>query len=180
MGTSESWENSPSAPGMLPKRLEAGAGNSDGFLESSRNFLLGGKSAAWLRENQEKTFPLVERSRQQLVALQEALGDMLSDFQLGILPQVTSHTPDGPVETDMSTLQFLERATDIAGTQVATLDKIAGVMNKVATGGTNILTAALMGSNALQFAAQRKERVMRPARKVGVDAIPEGVIDIDV
>ena len=61
---------------------------------------------------------------------------------------------------------------------LAAEEKVVAIRNKVATGGTNILTAALMGSNALQFAAQRKERAVGTKRKVGVDAIPEGVIDV--
>jgi hypothetical protein len=157
----------------------SGISGPPGFLEQSRDFLLGSKSAAGLRENQEKTFPLVERSRSQLVALQEALGAMLADFQMGIMPQVMKQTEEGFVETDMPTMQFLEKATALAGDQIAALERITSVMNKVATGGTNILTAALMGSNALQFAAARKDRAsVKTSRRVGVDAIPPGVIDV--
>ncbi len=180
MGKTTPWETTLSATReseALSSR-DRGSEKGSGFLEQSRDFLLGSKSSAWLRENQEKIFPLVERSRSQLVALQEALGDMLSDFQQGILPQITKQTEDGFVETDMPTMQFLEKATALAGDQIVALERITSVMNKVATGGTNILTAALMGSNAMQFAAARKERVAGVKRRVGVDAIPEGVIDV--
>jgi hypothetical protein len=151
---------------------------SDGFLEQSRHFLLGGRASSWLRKNEDAAFSLADSCLESASNTQAALQAILDDAACGIYPKVSVMREGEYVEEDISKLAFAQKVAALTVECMTAVDKALTIRNKVATGGTNILTAALMGSNAMQFAAARKERVAGVKRRVGVDAIPEGVIDV--
>src|SRR6187551_2119806 len=153
MGTLQPWTNSPRTAGQGETNVGESTSQT-GLLEQSRNFLLGGKASQWLRENEAAAFASADECLSQAAEVQSVVRSILDDYQRGIVPQVTKNGED----VDMTPLQFADRIVGLANDSAAVVEKALTIRNKVATGGTNILTAALMGSNAMQFAAARKER----------------------
>jgi len=177
MGVLQPWEKAPELQRTVSTELETGKA-SDGFLEQSRHFLLGGRASSWLRKNEDAAFSLADSCLESAANSQRALQTILDDAKNGVYPKVTVMKDGEYVEEDMGKLAFAQKIVALTVECMTAVDKALTIRNKVATGGTNILTAALMGSNALQFAAARKDRGTTVKRRVGVDAIPPGVIDV--
>ena len=166
MASLQPWER-PSA--------ETG-GNEVGILERSQGLMLGTKSAAWLKKNEDKAFNAADEALEQVIETQGLVTSLLEKAKAGILPQVPGN--EGP--EDMSELAFAERIVTLNLSVLAGLEKIVTIRNKVVSGGTNVLTAALIGSAQMQAASRRQSLAgnQKTARRVGVDAIPPGVIDV--
>ena len=179
MGNVQQWQNPAATSRQTETLVGASASPADGFLEQSRHFLLGGRASKWLRDNEEDAFSLADSCLESAANSQRALQTILDDAKNGVYPKVTVMKDGEYVEEDMGKLAFAQKIVALTVECMTAVDKALTIRNKVATGGTNILTAALMGSNALQFAAARKDRAsVKTSRRVGVDAIPPGVIDV--
>src|SRR6187551_1448263 len=166
MGVLQPWEKAPELQSSVATELETGKA-SDGFLEQSRHFLLGGRASSWLRKNEDAAFSLADSCLASAASAQAALQTLLDDADRGIYPKVKVMKGEGYVEEDMSPLNFAKTVASLTVECMTAVDKALTIRNKVATGGTNILTAALMGSNALQFAAARKDRAsVKTSRRV--------------
>src|SRR6187551_2788123 len=123
-----------------------------GLLEQSKQYLLGAKSAEWLKKNEDKAFKKVDVALDQVSEVQSVLQELLDNAKRGVMPQV--HGVDGP--EDMGPLAFAERIAALAVTVLTATEKAISLRNKVSTGGTNVLTAALLGSAQMQSLSRRK------------------------
>lgn len=148
-----------------------------GLLGHTRQYLLGQKAAKWLEDTGDEAFDSARKTLQQVKRVQAVLDELLDDYGNGILPQVTRMTAEGVVTEDMSPISFAQKIADLAVAVNSAADKAISIRNKVATGGLNLMAGSMLAVGMAQAAAGER-RVMRPARKVGVDAIPEGVIDV--
>lgn len=152
----------------------------EGYLQATRQFLLGKTASRWLEENQEKAFAIVEKGLTQAVEIQDLLQQLLDDAAHGQFPLRNVATPDGKtVEQEMSLLDFVKHISEVSATQAAVVDRVVSTRNKVASGGANLMASALLTSQHIQSQAARKERSINPSRRIGVDAL-KGIPVIEV
>jgi len=145
----------------------------EGFLESSRRFLLGKTASKWLDKNQGRAFGIVETHMEQAEAGQSIINNLLENYRLGILPVRSVAGPEGSVmEVEISPLEFGQKLMDLIAVSGGNVERAVSVRNKVSTGGVNLMTSAILASESLRLQASRRERSATGERRVlGTDAL---------
>ena len=157
------------------------AGSAIGLLGQVQNHLIGHKASRWLEANRETVFDSVDRAIDQTAHIQSKIQNLLENMALGVYPTRTVPGPDGPVEQEMDEVGSLKLAVDLLRDVIPMVDKLVSTRNRVAAGGGNLMTAALLTSNNIRMQSMRQERSANPAprKRYGVDKLViEGEADV--
>lgn len=147
------------------------AGPEVGLLDQVQNHLIGNRASRWLNANKDVVFQSVDRAIDQTVRLQSEIQSILSDMELGIYPTRTVVSPVDGSETEqtLDRVATLKLAVDLLRDVIPMVDKVVATRQKVASGGGNLMTAAMLTSNQIRMnAARNQERSVSPRRPVGV------------
>lgn len=173
----------PWTPTLSVERSDETPCGTEGLIEQSRALLLGSRSAAWLKRNESKAFEVADSGIGQALESQAILQKLHDDYACGVVPQQSVCNAEGKwEEKDLSPLQFAERITALTLNVLTAAEKAISIRNKVASGGTNLFTAALLSSSMIQNRVNRQERSANPAprKRYGVDARIEIQADAEV
>lgn len=117
-------------------------------------------------------FASVDRALDHTVRIQSEIQSLLENMDLGIHPVRTVPGPDGPLEQEMDQVATLRLAVDLLRDVVPMVDKLVSTRQKVASGGGNLMTAALLTSNNIRMQTMRQERSANPQPRKRYGAAP--------
>lgn len=137
--------------------------NQNGYIGQVQRHLIGHRSSRWLEDNIDTVFGIVDQSIDHASQIQGEITNLLECLRTESYPVRMVDGPDGkPVEREMDQIATLKLAVDLLATVMPIVEKVITSRNKVAMGATNILTAAVMGSNAIRMQSMRQERSANP------------------
>lgn len=144
-----------------------------GLLAQIQGHLIGHKSSRWLEENKHRAFGVVDAGLKQIQAVQSEVQSIMDNMDLEIFPTQMIGIGEDRVAVEMDRLSTLRMLVGMLAEITPVIDRMISTRNKVAMGATNILTAAVMGSNAIRMQSMRQERSANPAprKRYGVDKL---------